>query len=118
MLRIDTEQMRAIEAAAERAYPAECCGLLAGFAEDADALRVSRVVISRNVTTSDARDSFEVDPQVLGDVPVDQRMVGRSVPAHQLHRLPILLAFLLIEREPGKVPQFFRQGGTPLHREL
>ena len=57
-------------------------------------------------------------PEVLGDVPVDQRMVGRSVPAHQLHRLPILLAFLLIEREPGKVPQFFRQGGTPLHREL
>ncbi len=68
MLRIDTEQMRAIEAAAERAYPAECCGLLAGFAEDADALRVSRVVISRNVTTSDARDSFEVDPQVRFDL--------------------------------------------------
>ena len=82
----------------------------------ADAVDLVRLLPGEVVVVFDAEN--RLDPEVLGDVPVDQRMVGRSVPANQLHRLPILLAFLLIEREPGKVPQFFRQGGTPLHREL
>jgi proteasome lid subunit RPN8/RPN11 len=60
--------LKAITDAAEAAYPRECCGLLVGRREGADAVVVTRVCPSPNVTEDDARDSFEVSPQLRFDV--------------------------------------------------
>jgi len=89
MIHLTNDQLAAITGAAEAAYPDECCGLLAGFAVDGG-WRVSRVVESRNVTESDHRDSFEVDPQVRFDLmralddDAGERMIGHyhSHPDH------------------------------------
>lgn len=83
-----------IAAAAESAYPEECCGLLVGRGGDdvggcGDCVRVIRAVASRNVTAERRGDRFEVDPAVrfalmreLGDGP--DRIVGHyhSHPDH------------------------------------
>jgi proteasome lid subunit RPN8/RPN11 len=68
MIRLGALQLKTITDAAEHAYPAECCGLLAGFREGSGIIRVSRVVASRNVAGSSHLDSFEVDPQVRFDL--------------------------------------------------
>jgi proteasome lid subunit RPN8/RPN11 len=68
MIRLGALQLKTITDAAEHAYPAECCGLLAGFRDGSGLIRVSRVVASRNVATTSHRDSFEVDPQVRFDL--------------------------------------------------
>jgi len=78
---------------AEAAYPAECCGLLAGADHSrSDArsdVRITRVVPSDNVAQTDARDSFEVDPKVRFDLMqvlegTEERIVGHyhSHPDH------------------------------------
>lgn len=86
-----------IAAAAEAAYPEECCGLLIGHVDngggddagDRDRVHVTRPVASRNVTTEPRRDRFEVDPALrfavmreLGEGP--ERIVGHyhSHPDH------------------------------------
>jgi proteasome lid subunit RPN8/RPN11 len=53
-----------ITAAAERAYPEECCGLLIGRSLAADDLRVTNVAESANVSAANRRRRFEVDPAV------------------------------------------------------
>lgn len=68
MIRFEAEQLKTITDAAECAYPDECCGLLAGRTDVDGAVRVSRVVASRNVAETKKRDSFEVDPQVRFDL--------------------------------------------------
>ena len=77
-----------IAAAAEAAYPRECCGLLAGRMTPGGIL-VTRVVASRNTADGDQRDRFEVDPQVRFDLMralegSDERLVGHyhSHPDH------------------------------------
>jgi [CysO sulfur-carrier protein]-S-L-cysteine hydrolase len=77
-----------IVAAAEAAYPRECCGLLAGRTTPGGIL-VTRVVASRNTADGDQRDRFEVDPQVRFDLMralegSDERLVGHyhSHPDH------------------------------------
>jgi integrative and conjugative element protein (TIGR02256 family) len=61
---LSASQRAQIVSIAERAYPAECCGLLVGR-DDADGIIVvTRIVESRNVRTDRARDRFEIDPQV------------------------------------------------------
>ncbi len=66
-VRLSAAAAAAIRAAAANAYPDECCGLLVGFG-DADDMTIERAVTSANVTTSDHRDSFEVDPKVRFDL--------------------------------------------------
>ena len=68
MIRMAPDQLKSITDAAERAYPHECCGLIAGYQGKPGSFRVSRVVESRNVAESDRHDSFEVDPQVRFDL--------------------------------------------------
>ena len=48
-------------------------------------------------------------PEIGGDVLVDERMVRGGVTAHQLHRRPVFLAFLGIQRQPGQPLQLARQ---------
>ncbi|MEQ8195869.1 MAG: M67 family metallopeptidase [Rhodospirillales bacterium] len=70
-----------IEHAAGTAYPHESCGLLIGTVGTGGDIAVSRVVVSPNVSKSDTRDSFEVDPQIQFDLlrelrGRDERIVG------------------------------------------
>ncbi len=74
---------------AEAAYPAECCGLLAGANHSASDVRITRVVPSDNVAQTDTRDSFEVDPKVRFDLMraltgTEERIIGHyhSHPDH------------------------------------
>lgn len=53
-----------IVACAQNADPNECCGLLVG-GEVADGWRVTEVHESQNVTVSDPKTSFEIDPRLL-----------------------------------------------------
>lgn len=89
MIVVPAAALARIAAAAEAAYPRECCGLLAGRAAEAGGLLVTRVVASRNVAPGDRRDRFEVDPQVRFDLmralaDGDERLVGHyhSHPDH------------------------------------
>ncbi len=52
---------------ATRAYPHECCGLLAGHL-DADTATITAVHPSDNVTQGDPTHGFEVDPKLRFDV--------------------------------------------------
>ena len=56
-----------IRAAAEEAYPGECCGLLVGHRDDQGGLEVTAIEPSPNVAAS-GNDRFEVDPRVRLDV--------------------------------------------------
>ena len=56
--------LEAIEDAAEKAYPEESCGLLAGRADEMGRVIVTRVRPSANVAGGDRRGAFEVDPAV------------------------------------------------------
>lgn len=87
MLVIPAPLLRQVVDAAEAAYPAECCGLLAGIGRRV--VRVTRVVPSANLLAAARRDRFEVDPAVrlrlmraLGDGP--ERLIGHyhSHPDH------------------------------------
>ncbi len=79
MLEIPAHLLRRVVDAAEAAYPAECCGLLAGTG--ARGLRVTRVVPAANLLAAERADRFEVDPAArlalmreLGDGP--ERLIG------------------------------------------
>jgi len=56
--------LKLITDAAESAYPAECCGLLAGRDSGGGDVVVTRVTPSRNLSKTNIWDSFEVDPEV------------------------------------------------------
>jgi proteasome lid subunit RPN8/RPN11 len=68
MIQLSPSALHKITDAAEKAYPDECCGLLAGWRHSDNALSVSRVVASCNVAAGKTHDSFEVDPQVRFDL--------------------------------------------------
>ncbi len=57
-------QLRAIERAAEEAYPEEACGLLVGRSAPGEAYRVSTVEASANVAEPPRTRRFEVDPKL------------------------------------------------------
>lgn len=68
MITIAAALMDQITQAAERAYPDECCGMLAGIDEADGGVRISRVAASANVAEGRQRDRFEVDPKVRFDL--------------------------------------------------
>lgn len=51
-----------VRALAAEAYPLECCGLLIGRRSGVDAVVLTDLAPSRNVTAASPRDSFEIDP--------------------------------------------------------
>ena len=55
--------------------------------------------------------------ELAHDVVVDERVVGRSVMAHQVHRIPVFLARCFFERKPCEVFQFLRQPAVAIHRD-
>ena len=68
MIRIPKPLLEAIMAAAEAAYPDECCGLLVGRDLDGGGVAVTAVEPSPNDAAGSRRDSFEVSPQLRFDV--------------------------------------------------
>ncbi|MGB0682035.1 MAG: Mov34/MPN/PAD-1 family protein [Magnetovibrionaceae bacterium] len=68
MLFIPRALLKQIADAAERAYPAEACGLLAGQVEQNGDLVVTRVVESENLAKEKGNDVFELDPKVRFDL--------------------------------------------------
>ncbi len=71
-----------IRAAAEAAYPRECCGLLVGVAGADGAIAVTEAVAADNVAAGDRRDRFEVDPRVRIAVEKRVRGSGRRLVGH------------------------------------
>ena len=63
-VRLTPEQLRAIERAAEAAYPEEACGLLVGSCAPEEGYRVSAVEASANVAEPPRTRRFEVDPKL------------------------------------------------------
>lgn len=68
MIRLPADIRQRILAAAEAAYPEECCGLLAGRPLPDGTVAVTRLADSANVADGDRRRSFEVDPKVRFDL--------------------------------------------------
>ncbi|RAU22301.1 hypothetical protein CU669_09265 [Paramagnetospirillum kuznetsovii] len=62
MLVMTAEQLAVIAAAAEAAFPAECCGLLVGTGKRP--IRVTRLVPAPNLLRHTAPDRFELDPRI------------------------------------------------------
>src|SRR6202047_5327924 len=48
---------------------------------------------------------------------MNERVIGRGIATHQVHRGPVFLPGRFIERKPGKVLQFFRQFRMSFHRD-
>lgn len=67
-MRIAKPMLEAIMAAAEAAYPDECCGLLVGRDAEGGDIEVTAVAPSPNQAAGSHRDSFEVSPQLRFDV--------------------------------------------------
>lgn len=82
MIRIPPPMLDAIKAAAEAAYPDECCGLLVGRDAGAGAVEVTAVEPSPNEAAGDHADSFEVSPQLRFDVmrELDRKNAGAAEP--------------------------------------
>lgn len=58
---LERRQLAALEAAAQAAYPEECCGLVVGRPTGGAAWRATRLVPAANLA-ADRRRSFELDP--------------------------------------------------------
>ncbi len=63
VISLSEQQFKIIQATAEAAYPAECCGLLAGNIHAENHI-VKRVIPSPNIVADQAKDRFEIDPQI------------------------------------------------------
>ena len=74
-LRLTPAQLRAIEAAAEAAYPEEACGLLVGRRAPDGGWRVGAVEASANVAEPPRTRRFEVDPRLR--LRLERRLRGR-----------------------------------------
>ncbi len=80
MLSLPHTLRREIEAAAQAAWPEECCGLLIGRAKGEQDIQVTRIEPSANLAP-DRRKNFEIDPQLWLDLRRDlaggpDRVVG------------------------------------------
>ena len=62
MILLPAALLRRLERAAEEAYPEECCGLLIGFRDPHNQIRVTEVAEAANVAPPPRRNRFEVDP--------------------------------------------------------
>ncbi len=64
MISVKNQFIKEISESARRAFPDECCGLLAGKGDIDDQLTITQLRASTNLTTSSPRVRFEVDPKV------------------------------------------------------
>jgi proteasome lid subunit RPN8/RPN11 len=76
---LSTQQVAMLRAAAESAYPRECCGLLIG--NGADRILVTEIHASANVAEEPTH-RFEIDPQLQFDLLRAVRGTGERVVGH------------------------------------
>ena len=74
-------QLTAMREQAKKAYPEECCGLIAGWV-DGDMVWVTEVEPSPNIAAADRRRRFEVDPQIRFDLMRRLRGTGNRIVGH------------------------------------
>lgn len=89
MIYIATRLVKEITQAAEKSYPNECCGLLAGTGNVDEVVTITQVRTSSNVAKGSIKYHFEVDPKVHFELiheleGTDQRVIGHfhSHPNH------------------------------------
>jgi proteasome lid subunit RPN8/RPN11 len=63
VIRLDKAHLDLIRAEAERAWPAECCGILVGCRDAGGAVLVTSVHPAPNLMASEREDRFEIDPR-------------------------------------------------------
>ena len=78
MISLSKASLKDITDAAETSYPRECCGLLAGHTDEIGDRLITRVILSRNLSSGDTRDSFEVDPKVRFSLMRDLEQAGNG----------------------------------------
>ena len=71
-----------IQKCAEKAYPAEACGLITGTLSAGERLVVHQVREAKNILASERQDRFEVDPTTRIQVEKDCRRSGLRLVAH------------------------------------
>lgn len=89
MISIPTRLIREITMAAKKAYPNECCGLLAGTGSLGGLVSVTKVRTSPNIATGSVKNHFKIDPKVHFDLiheleETNERIIGHyhSHPNH------------------------------------
>ena len=90
MIVVDARLIEEITQAAKKAFPHECCGLLAGTGNINRLVTITQVRASSNIALGSTRNRFEVDPKVHFDFihaleGTKERIVGHyhSHPNHQ-----------------------------------
>ena len=68
MILITQRLIKIIKNAAKKSYPFESCGLLIGEKHGDDLMIITKVIKSKNVSESDQRYNFKIDPQVRFDL--------------------------------------------------
>ena len=71
MIKLPTSLLRIVTNSAKVSYPFEACGLLAGYLRQNKNYVITRVIRSRNISETDKRCNFEIDPKVYFDLKRD-----------------------------------------------
>jgi desampylase len=79
---LSTAIIREIQAAAERAYPEECCGLLIGHHEPGGGVRIVDIAESINIAPPPRRNRFEIDPSLRFALVRRLRGTGADIVGH------------------------------------
>lgn len=67
MISVNAQLIKEISQAAKRAFPSECCGLLAGTGNLKTHVTITQVRASKNIAVCSTNRRFEVDPKVHFD---------------------------------------------------
>ena len=67
MISVNAQLIKEISQDAKRAFPSECCGLLAGTGDLNTNVTITQVRASTNIALGSTNDRFEVDPKVHFD---------------------------------------------------
>ena len=82
MIILSPRHIEQINEHAINSYPDECCGLVSGIINAAGIAQCHSIAPSRNLSTRNTRDSFEVDPQIRFNLMRDNE--GKSIDGYPL----------------------------------
>ena len=105
MLRIPHEVYNCIVKEAQNAYPNECCGLLIGYPDSKDVVRIQPIT---NINLSRMRDRYEMDPKEVLAADEDARSES----------LGIIGIYHSHPDHPSRPSEFDRQRACPVYSYL
>ena len=82
MISIASQTIKKITYEAKKAYPDECCGLLAGIVSLNGAVTITQLRPSTNVAKATNRRNFEIDPKVHFDLIHELRGTKERIIGH------------------------------------